>query len=302
MELRHLESFVAVAEELHFSRAAERLQIAQSPLSQRIRALEADLGVRLFDRTNRSVALTDAGSAVLREARRTLDAAEGARRAAQRARDGESGTLRLAFVASAAFVALPALLRGVHADAPDMRIVLQRLNSAAQAQALVADRIDAGLSRTPPDPEQGLDHLDLGPEPLLVALPGDHRDAGARSVDLATLAEDPWILSRGSSAPSDLNRHIRLACARAGFEPTVAHEAPDLPSVLGVVAGGLGVSLVPAGIARLHAPGVTTAPLRKPDRAALPSTLVWHPDRRSAVVERLIAASRSRRGVLRPDG
>src|ERR1700755_2664537 len=113
MELRHLEAFVAVADELHFSRAADRLQMAQSPLSQRIRTLENELGVRLFERTNRRVRLTQAGEAILTEARATLRAAEATRRAAHRTRDGETGLLRLAFVASAAFLRLPELLRAL---------------------------------------------------------------------------------------------------------------------------------------------------------------------------------------------
>ena len=113
MELRHLEAFVAVADELHFSRAADRLHMAQSPLSQRIRTLEAELGVRLFERTNRRVRLTPAGERILREARTTVRAAEATQRAAQRVRDGETGVLRLGFVASAAFLRLPELLRAL---------------------------------------------------------------------------------------------------------------------------------------------------------------------------------------------
>src|ERR1700744_5326870 len=150
MELRHLKAFVAVADELHFSRAADRLQMAQSPLSQRIRTLEAELGVRLFERTNRRVRLTAAGEAILREARTTLRAAQATQRAAGRARDGETGVLRLGFVARAAFLRLPELLRSPGAGAPAVEVELRRLNSSDQLDALEEDRIDVGIARVPP--------------------------------------------------------------------------------------------------------------------------------------------------------
>jgi len=292
MELRHLEAFVAVAEELHFSRAAERLRVAQSPLSQRIKTLEGELGVRLFERTNRRVALTDAGARILREARATLRAAEATRRAAQRAREGETGLLRLGFVASAAFLHLPELLRALGARTPDLEIELLRLNSAAQLDALFEDHIDVGIARTPPERRPEIQTLDLGPEPLLAVVPANHPLAGERTLRLAELAGDPWVLSR-PLAGSDLTRQIHRACARAGFMPRVAHEVRDLPSVMGPVAGGLGVSLVPLGIARLHVPGAATVPLDAADRAALPATLMWHADRTTAIVQRLITAARS---------
>ncbi|WP_022928284.1 LysR substrate-binding domain-containing protein [Patulibacter americanus] len=303
MELRHLESFVAVAEELHFSRAAERLQMAQSPLSQRIRALETDLGLRLFERTNRRVSLTAEGAAVLVQARRALAAAGDVRETARRTRGGETGTLRLGFVASAAFVQLPGLLRALHAAAPDVRVELSRLGSTAQADALAADRIDVGLTRTVPTADPPLGSLALTSDPLLAAVPSTHPLAAASSVGLDSLAAEAWVLARGSNGPSDLDRRILQACARAGFTPTVAHEAPDLPSVLGLVAGGLGVSLVPSGIARLHVPGVAALALDGPDRVALPSALVWnaaHAER--PVVRRFVAIARTDGDSFRPPG
>lgn len=287
MELRHLESFVAVAEELNFSRAADRLHIAQSPLSQRIKALEGELGVRLFARTNRRVTLTDAGATILAEARATLRAAEATRRAAHRAREGEAGVLRLGFVASAAFFHLPEILRGLRTRTPDVAVELLRLNSAAQADALFADRIDVGLARTPPDDDR-IRSRPLAPEPLLAAVASDHRCAASRAIGLADLAEDPWILPRRGTGPSDLVDRILHVCGAAGFTPHVAHEAPDLPSVIGLVAGGLGASLVPLGIARLRVPGATSLVLRDQDRATLPATLIWHADRIAPVARHLV--------------
>jgi DNA-binding transcriptional LysR family regulator len=301
MELRHLEAFVAVADELHFSRAADRLQMAQSPLSQRIRTLEAELGVRLFERTNRRVRLSQSGERILAEARTTLRAAEATRRAAQRTREGETGLLRLGFVASAAFLRLPELLRALRIAVPGAEVELLRLNSADQLDALAADRIDAGLARLPPiddlRPEVGMATLE--PEPFLAVVPSDHRLAGRRRIALALLAGDPWILS-GPASRSDLVRGIHRMCARAGFDPKVAHEAPDLPSVMGPVAGGLGVSLVPLGIAQLTVPGATALPLRAEDQSPLPTTLIWHAQRAGPLVERLVTAA-TRSLTTRPE-
>lgn len=292
MELRHLEAFVAVADELHFSRAADRLQMAQSPLSQRIRTLEAELGVRLFERTNRRVRLTPAGESILAEARSTLRAADATRRAAQRTRDGETGLLRLGFVASSAFLRLPELLRVLRRRVPAVEVELLRLNSSDQLDALAEDRIDAGLARVPPVGEVRWEvgTAALDPEPFLAVVPSDHPLAGRRRIALAALADEPWILS-GPARGSELVGGIHRMCARAGFEPGVAHEAPDLPSVLGPVAGGLGVSIVPLGIAQLAVPGVTEIALRGEDQSPLPTTLVWHARRAGPIVHRLVAAA-----------
>jgi DNA-binding transcriptional LysR family regulator len=292
MELRHLEAFVAVADELHFSRAAGRLQMAQSPLSQRIKALEAELGVQLFARTNRRVRLTQDAEEILVEARATLRAADATRRAAQRARDGEAGLLRLGFVASAAFLRLPELLRVLRATVPAVEVELVRLNSSDQLDALAADRIDAGIARVPPvaDARGDFETVMLKAEPFLAVVPDGHPLAGRRRIALAGLADEPWILS-GSASRSELVRGIQRMCARAGFTPRVAHEAPDLPSVMGPVAGGLGVSLVPLGIAQLQVPGATAIPLRAEDQSPLPTTLVWPAQRVGPIVRRLVAAA-----------
>jgi DNA-binding transcriptional LysR family regulator len=292
MELRHLEAFVAVADELHFSRAAGRLQMAQSPLSQRIKALEAELGVQLFERTNRRVRLTQDAEEILVEARATLRAADATRRAAQRARDGEAGLLRLGFVASAAFLRLPELLRVLRATVPAVEVELVRLNSSDQLDALAADRIDAWIARVPPvaDARGDFETVMLKAEPFLAVVPDGHPLAGRRRIALAGLADEPWILS-GSASRSELVRGIQRMCARAGFTPRVAHEAPDLPSVMGPVAGGLGVSLVPLGIAQLQVPGATAIPLRAEDQSPLPTTLVWPAQRVGPIVRRLVAAA-----------
>ena len=294
MELRHLEAFVAVAEELNFSRAADRLQIAQSPLSQRIKSLEAELGVRLFERTNRRVALTDAGGLVLAEARTTLRSAQATRSTAARARRGDTGTVRLGFVASAAFLRLPELLRAARAAVPHVEFELLRLNTADQLDALAADRIDLGLARTPPaTPQHETATMALEPEPMTAIVGVDHPLAACPTIEVDALAEDPWILSaRPLSSPSAVIDHITQMCASAGFAPRVAHLAPDLPSVVGPVAGGLGVSLVPLGIGQLRTLGLASVTLAKRAQRPLPTTLLWHRDRPRPAVQRIIDAAR----------
>jgi DNA-binding transcriptional LysR family regulator len=238
------------------------------------------------------VRLTPAGERILGEARITLRAAEATQRAARRARDGETGVLRLGFVASAAFLRLPELLRALRASAPAAELELMRLSSADQLAALEEDRIDAGIARVPPvaDVRWEVGTAALAPEPFLAVLPSGHPLATRRTIALAALADEPWILS-GPAPRSELIRGIHRMCARAGFAPRVAHEAPDLPSVMGPVAGGLGVSLVPLGIAQLTVPGATAIPLRREDQSPLPTTLVWHAQRTGPLVERLVAAA-----------
>jgi DNA-binding transcriptional LysR family regulator len=171
-------------------------------------------------------------------------------------------------------------------------VELLRLNSSDQLDALAEDRIDAGLARVPPVGVIGwkIGMAPLAPEPFLAVVPADHPLAGRRRLALDDLAGEPWVLS-GSASRSELVRGIHRMCARAGFEPRVAHEAPDLPSVMGPVAGGLGVSLIPLGIAQLTVPGTTAIPLRAADQSPLPTTLVWHSRRAGPLVHRLVGAA-----------
>jgi DNA-binding transcriptional LysR family regulator len=249
--------------------------------------------VLLFERTNRRVELTDIGELVLAEARTTLRSAQATRSAANRARRGDTGTVRLGFVASAAFLRLPELLRAARAAVPHVEFELLRLNTADQLDALAADRIDLGLARTPPaTPHDETGTMALEPEPMMAIVGVDHRLAARPTIEVDALAEDPWILSaRPRSSRSAVIDHITQMCASAGFAPRVAHLAPDLPSVLGPVAGGLGVSLVPIGIAQLSTLGLASVTLAKRAQRPLPTTLLWHTNRRRPVVQRIIDAA-----------
>jgi DNA-binding transcriptional LysR family regulator len=288
LELRQLEAFVAVADELHFGRAAERLHVAQSPLSQRILRLERELGVRLFERTNRRVRLAEAGALLLPQARSTLAAADSIVRVAEAAREGLAGRLRLGYVASCAFGVLPAVLRAFRLQAPEVGVELHRLQTAAQLQALAAGQLDLGIARAVTD-RGPVAVQPLMVDPLVMVLPAGHRLADAGGLSLGQLADEDWVLTAGTG---ELARHIQRTCHQAGFEPRRAHEAPDQPTILGLVAAGLGVSLVPASVARIRPAQVTTHPLGDPG-SALELNLIWRADCDVPTVDRFRQAIRA---------
>ncbi|MFC6022220.1 LysR family transcriptional regulator [Plantactinospora solaniradicis] len=263
MELRHLRYFLAVAGHLHFGRAAAELGIQQPPLSQQIRALESEIGVDLFDRGSRRVRLTPAGIAFRPDAERALAHAAAAVRAAQRAGRGETGTLAVGFVGSATFTLLPRLLRAVRDRHPDVTLNLRELTTTQQVDGLRDGTLDVGLLRPPlPAADTGFLHVEaVGNERLVVALPADHPRAGDRVVDARQLADEPFVLSPRHLGPG-LRDQIVDYCRRAGFTPTVAQEAIQMQTIIGLVAGGLGVSLVPASVSQLRRNDVAFRPAR----------------------------------------
>ena len=252
MELRHLRYFVAVAEELHFSRAAERLHIAQPPLSQQIRQLEDELGVRLFERTRRRVLLTDAGRLVLEEARRTIAQAARVISVARRSAEGAAGFLRLGFSSSAPYTTLPAILRRFRAQFPDVKLALFERSSEEQIELLAADTIDAAFVRRPiENAPESLVVKTILREPLVLALPRSHRLCRRRSVEVKALADESFILFPRHAAPG-LYDQVAAICRRAGFQPKVSQEAVQMQTIISLVSAGLGVAIVPASIRKLH--------------------------------------------------
>jgi len=280
MELRHLRYFVAVAEELHFGRAAARLRIAQPPLSQQIRQLEHELGATLFTRTNRRVELTPAGRAFLDEAQRVLAQAEQAVRTAQRASRGEIGRLAIGFTPSADLDLLPRVLKAWTARFPYVEIELHTLLPTAQVEALRDERIQIGFLRLPVD-ASGLVVEPIAREPLLVALPRAHRQARATRVRLADLAGDTMILFPSHVAP-EYHDVLLGACRRAGFTPKVLHPG-SMQTNLGLVSAGLGVALLPASIRNLRRRGVVYRPLAPPV-PEVEMAISYRRDERSAVL------------------
>jgi LysR family transcriptional regulator, benzoate and cis,cis-muconate-responsive activator of ben and cat genes len=249
VELRQLRYFVAVAEELHFGRAAQRLRIAQPALSRQIQALEKELLVQLLFRNRRRVQITPAGQVLLDRARLILTRSEEAVLAAQRASGGVSGSLNLGFVGSATYDVLPGVLRAFRQAAPHVELTLSEMTVHAQLEALTEKRIDIGLLRLPVKTE-GLIFRTISREPLYVALPGSHRLARLPALRLQSLAEEPFVLYPDHPRPSWTEFVIGL-CQQAGFHPVVVQRTVEIQTTLSLVAAGIGVSIVPQCIGNL---------------------------------------------------
>jgi len=250
MDLRQLRYFVAVAEELHFGHAAQRLRIAQPALSRQIQALEKDLLVQLLFRNRRRVQITPAGQVFLDRARQILARADEAVLAAQRAGGGVSGTLNLGFVGSATYDVLPGVLREFLHAAPHVDLTLSEMTVHAQIEALTEKRIDIGLLRLPARTE-GLVFRTIAREPLYVALPSSHRLAQLPVVPLSALNKESFVLYPDHPRPSWTEFVIGL-CEQAGFRPLVIQRTVEIQTTLSLVAAGIGVSIAPKCIGNLQ--------------------------------------------------
>lgn len=277
MELRHLRYFVAVAEERHFSRAAQRLHVSQPPLSQQILALEAELGVTLFTRGRGGVQRTAAGDTLLPLARGILDAVEHAITQTRQAGRGEAGRLRIGFAGSMPFTdVMPRLLRDYRAAWPQVTLDLREQPSQAQIDDLLANRLDLGFLRTTPsmaDPR--LSTLVVQREALLAAVHVDHPLAALPVLQLADLREQPFVLY-SASLGSGLREQTLALCAQAGFTPRIAQEVHEMPTLIGLISAGLGVGIVAASMQRAQLPFVAYRPLR--ERATTEVLLAWRRD------------------------
>jgi DNA-binding transcriptional LysR family regulator len=247
--LRQFQQFVAVAETMSFRAAAQRLDMAQPPLTTAIRLIEQELGVRLFERTNRVEQLTSAGRAFYAEAQRTLAQAERAISVTRRAASGTVGSLRIGFVATAARYVLPSLMADFRETHPDVSLELREETTARQIVALKEDRLDLGIV-VPPLPasaEYRVATRTIVHSNFVAAIPNRHRLARERirsSLSLRALANELWILFPQEEGPG-LHSIIARACAKAGFAPRVAQQAVQMETTLGFVSAGLGVALVP---------------------------------------------------------
>jgi len=288
MELRHLRYFLAVAEEGNFTRAAARLGIGQPPLSQQIRDLETEIGAMLFHRVPHGAELTAAGAAFLPEAKASLAAAEKARLAAQSANRGETGRLSLGFTASSAFnPVVSTTIRRFQARWPDVQLSLTEMNTLGLMQKLQHGELDATFFRPGRDDPDGIRLKRLPDEPMVVALPASHALAKRKTLPLALLAKEPFILFPrlvGLSLYDDVVR----ACREAGFELKVAQEAPQISSVVNLVAADLGVSIVPASISQIKLAGVASRPIEGPPAVARLALAVLR-SKRSPVTENLMS-------------
>ena len=264
MELRHLRYFAAVAEAGNLSRAAQKLFIAQPPLSLQIRQLEEDLGVALFVRHPKGVRLTAAGERLLPEARHLLERAAGLR-AAARAGDGGAeglaGTLTLGYVPPASATVLPELVRRLRSLSPGTALQLREMISDEQQEALVAGHIDAGLARMLPRHARVSAACQI-PDPFALALPRGGRRPPAGTLDLRDYAGHDFIGFTRHRGPAYFDRSIHL-CSQAGFSPRIRYEASTVHGVLDLVSAGLGVALVPASTGLLGIKSVSVRALRR---------------------------------------
>jgi DNA-binding transcriptional LysR family regulator len=287
MELRDLRAFIAVAEELHFGRAAKRLGISAPPLTYRIKNLEAALGVTLFLRTKRSVALTSAGAALLDDARLMLDQASGLSEKLKRAERGETGLLRAGVIGASVFTHARQLQGKIAGRHPEVHLEWRVLGSSEQIAAIRNGKLDFGLINTPID-LQGLSTRVVQRETLVAALSDGHPLCRRASLPLRALEHEVFIFSERHLAPNYYDRFIS-ACNAAGFSPYVQHQVSSILAYVGLVAMGAGVSLVPASLICSGLAGVRYVPLQAP-APTVEVSLAWNPGNSSPILAQVLRA------------
>jgi len=284
-DLHVIRSFVAVAEQQSFGRAAESLNLAQPSLSLQIKKLERELGVQLFRRTSRSVELTDAGAALLAEARALLAQARIAIDTAQNAGRGEIGKLTIGFYDSAPLIIVPELLGRFHSRYPKVHLDFVELSTRQQLARLARGEIDIGILRGPVADKEIASRC-VADEPLLVALPDAHPLARRKTIAPSALRDEPFVLiprSKGSA----LYDEIIILCRQHGFSPNVVQEANETHTVCGLVAAGLGVSIVPSSVRALRVRGIAYRPLRP--RATIQRCVAWRKASHSPALRAFVA-------------
>ncbi len=290
MELRQLRYFIAVAEELHFRRAAARLHMSQPPLSQQIAALEDELGCRLLTRTRRRVELTAAGEAFLRDARAMLDELDVAVATVHRIETGQAGLLRVNFVGSALLSIVPGIVQRFRRARPDVEIELRERSTVEQLRALNAGVVDVGLVRPPIEPDGALATEVVVRERTVAAIPSGHPLAKLSRVPLRRMAAEPLVLFPRDQAPG-FHDLLTGRLAATGTSPHVVQYAPEMLTIIGLVAAGIGVSPVPASLAHLALDGVTYRPLIGAPASEL--LAVWRADDESPLLGAFLAEARA---------
>lgn len=291
IETRLLRQFIAVAEELNFRRASERLHMAQPPLSQAILRLEQQLGYPVFERSNRKVSLTAAGTAFLATARQVLATLEEGVAETRRVAQGSAGHLRLGFIQITPYAHVLEALRRFRLDFPDVHLTLREAPTQELVELLEAGQLDVALLRAPGRSTPALAFERLSGEALMAVLPAGHRLAGRQSVNLSELQDEDFVAS-----PRALGQgfHDQLAslCLHAGFVPNVVQQARRLQTVAGLVAAGFGVALLPASLAAILPGGAVMLPLitdAPGQLTRLELYMAWNAQQALPVRERLLA-------------
>ena len=290
IELRHLRYFVAVAEELHFGRAARRLGIAQPPLSLQIQRLEAELGVSLFDRTSRRVELTAAGHSLLEDGKRVIEDFYSAAEAARRAARGETGSLSVAFAASLISLSLPKIIRRFREEFPDVRLELRELSTGSQIAALRAGELDIGFLREPPADDAFVTETVMR-ERLLLAISKRHPLASRKRLRLIDVANEDFVLFPRDLAPG-LHANVLAMCAQAGVQPRIVQTCRELYTTISLVEADLGVTIIPETVRKMGSHAVRYFPLTSP-LAWTRIDAAWRPDNPSPIIPAFLAIAKA---------
>jgi DNA-binding transcriptional LysR family regulator len=289
VELRHLRYFVVLAEELHFGRAARRLNITQPPLSFNIQKLEEHLGLRLFVRDSRRVSLTPAGEAFLAEARRVLSQAGHAEETARAVANGQMGRLQLGFTTSLLYRGMPEILRSFEARFPAIDYDLIDMPVTEQVEALMQARIHAAFAPALNLP-RGLAGVRLADDNYAVCVPESHWAAHRQRIRLSALSNETYVLFTRDITPSG-HEQVLSMCVHAGFHPKVRYYVRQWLAALSMVSKGFGIALVPASLQQAAPDNVRFVALDDP-RRLMPAYLLWHPEKVSPSLDKLIAEVR----------
>lgn len=286
MEFRHLHYFVAVAQELHFGRAAQRLQMTQPALSKQIKALEQELSVQLFFRTKRLVQLTPAGQVFFEQAQRLLEQAQQAVQLAQRAARGEVGQLTLGFTETATYTVLPKLVRQYRERYPQVELSMQELSTEAQVVALKHQQIDLAFLHPPID-ERGLSLYPLLKESFVVVLPKQHRLVQKERLSLSAIAEEAFILHPRQEGPVLYNSFVH-SCQRLGFQPNIVKENGSHRTRICLVAAGMGITFIPESVQTLAEVDVECKPIED-SSTKLELAAAWRQDNTGLTLQEFLA-------------
>jgi len=296
IELRHLRTFVALCEELHFGHAAKRLSVAQPAVSRDIGAIERALGLKLFKRSTRHVELTDSGRHFYARLAEPFGRVERAIQQARQEAKGAAGSLRISYMDFALYGPMFEIVRQYHEASSQVAVELVDTHTDMQIEWLLEERVDAGFLIGPiSHPE--LSGFEIGAEPLVVVFPANHPLARQEPVSIASLSKEPFVLG-GSQSWSGFRRLVQRTCAQYGFAPTVVQEATTTDAIFGLVRVGMGLTFYVDSRRRFE-PGLVFRSLAEPSHT-VQTTLAWNPKNKSATLPKFLKLARTLCGGTAP--